>query len=80
MVADVERDEVIAIKRAGWSGVGDGRRSRGSCPSSTVSLRLPELSTGQARKVDVLVLSDGYVGLEHRIMGVEIPESGTRTS
>ena len=74
MVCDVANDEVIAIKRAGW-GQGAGKSVKvDSRPTAKVSLKLPEPSRdGKGRKVDVIVLSDTYVGLEHRLMGIDIP-------
>lgn len=74
LVCDVARDEVIAIKRAGWS-QGPGKSVKvDSRPTAKVSLKLPEPSRdGKGRKVDVIVLSDTYVGLEHRLMGIDIP-------
>ena len=74
IVADVARDEVVAVKRVGWSaGPGRGVPGPGSSPTARTVVRLPEPEGGLARKLDVLVVSDGYVGLEHRIMGVDIP-------
>ena len=74
IVCDAARDEVLAVKRAGWS-QGQGKPvGKGSRPNSKVTFKLPEPDgDGVGRKVDVLVLSDAYVGLEYRIMGVEIP-------
>ncbi|KAK9771279.1 putative Helicase mug81 [Seiridium cardinale] len=74
VVCDAARDEVIAVKRAGWS-QGPGKSvAVGSRPTAKVHLKLPEPDQeGKGRKVDVLVLSDAYIGLEYRLMGVEIP-------
>ncbi|CAM1511342.1 Fc.00g088550.m01.CDS01 [Cosmosporella sp. VM-42] len=73
IVADVARDEVIAVKRAGWS-AGQGRKLQaGVKPTARATIKLPEASDGKARKLDVLVVSDGYVGLKHEVLGVEIP-------
>ncbi|KAG9255856.1 Sec63 Brl domain-containing protein [Emericellopsis atlantica] len=77
IVADVARDEVFAVKRVGWySGPpGGGSAARklapGSRPSARANIKLPEST--QDRKVDVLVVSDGYIELEKRVEGVEIP-------
>ncbi|ETS83852.1 helicase mug81 [Pestalotiopsis fici W106-1] len=74
VVCDVANDEIIAVKRAGWS-QGPGKSvAVGSRPTAKVNLKLPEPAQGgKARKYDVLVLSDAYVGLEYKVMGVEIP-------
>jgi antiviral helicase SLH1 len=79
LVADVQRDEVLAIKRVGWpmghsKNGGRAALNPGSRPSVRALVKLPEPEPGQPpRKIDVIVASDGYVGLEHRILGVEIP-------
>ncbi|KAK3318437.1 Sec63 Brl domain-containing protein [Apodospora peruviana] len=89
VIADVERDEVIAVKRLGWSsgGSGGGKGSGvdvGSKPQARAVIKLPppeptswqverDGEAGMTRKVDVLVLSDGYVGIEYRKLGVEVP-------
>ncbi|UNI21844.1 RNA helicase [Purpureocillium takamizusanense] len=76
VVADVERDEVIAVKRVGWSAgssSGAGRKPGrgGSAPSARATIRLPEPVEGQRRKMDVLVVSDAYIGLEYSIPRVD---------
>ncbi|OTA69437.1 Sec63 Brl domain-containing protein [Hypoxylon sp. EC38] len=77
IVCDVARDEIIGIKRAGWSqGPGAKTLQVGTKPTAKTMLRLPEPDrdgNGNGRKVDVLVLSDAYIGMEYRVMGVEIP-------
>lgn len=73
VVADVDRDEVVAIKRVGWSAAGSAKGlDSGSRPSARATLKLPEGSPGRSRRVDVLVVSDAYVGLEHRVLGVDL--------
>ncbi|OTB06369.1 hypothetical protein M426DRAFT_319104 [Hypoxylon sp. CI-4A] len=90
IVCDTARDEILGVKRAGWSSQkGPGAKAKGksnantntnaslqvgSKPTAKTTLRLPEPDkNGNGRKVDVLVLSDAYIGMEYRIMGVEIP-------
>ncbi|KAI1074958.1 Sec63-domain-containing protein [Whalleya microplaca] len=74
VLCDIARDEVLAVKRAGWS-QGPGSAARvGSRPSAKAVLKLPEPEKhGDGRKVDVIVLSDAYIGMEHRVLGVDIP-------
>lgn len=84
MLADVANDEVFAVKRVGWgskeqSGIGNGgklskaKEDRGIKGLVKANLRVhPELV---GRKIDVLVVSDAYIGMEHRIEGVEIPQA-----
>lgn len=80
LVADVERDELIAVKRLAWSTgpshVKDDRRS-GSFPNARTTVKLPPSDDGTERRVDILVVSDGYIGLEHRLMGIAIPARPT---
>ncbi|KAI1093636.1 Sec63-domain-containing protein [Rostrohypoxylon terebratum] len=89
VVCDVARDEIIGVKRVSWSQKGaassnNNKKSSnakqsagvqvGSMPTAKTVLKLPEPGVGDGpRKVDVLVLSDAYVGMEYRVMGVEIP-------
>ncbi|KAJ0159223.1 putative helicase mug81 [Colletotrichum tanaceti] len=70
VLADPARDEVIAVKRAGWS-QGPGRSiAIGSKPSTRANIKVPEAAQG--RKLEVVVVSDAYIGLEYRV-GVDIP-------
>lgn len=80
VVGDLARDEVYAIRRMGWSslggaGAGAGKSaSVGSRPSARAYIKLPEgPAAAEKRVVDVLVLSDGYVGMQYQILGVEVP-------
>lgn len=74
VVCDKARDEVIAIKRVGWS-QGPGQSVKvGSKPTAKALIKLPEPDrNGNGRKVDVLVLSDGYIGMQYEVLGVDIP-------
>ncbi|TQN73136.1 putative helicase mug81, partial [Colletotrichum shisoi] len=70
VLADPAHDEVIAVKRAGWS-QGPGRSiAVGSKPSTRANIKVPEAAQG--RKLEVVVVSDAYIGLEYRV-GVDIP-------
>lgn len=69
VVGDLARDEVYAIKRLGWAQGAGKVAAVGSRPSAKASIKVPD----DARKLDVLVLSDGYVGVQYRVLGVEIP-------
>ena len=73
VVGSVATDQVVAVKRVGWALGGGKGAGVGSKPSAKATLRLPESTRSQAQKLDVLVVSDGYVGLEYRVMGVEVP-------
>ncbi|KAK3687651.1 activating signal cointegrator 1 complex subunit 3 [Podospora appendiculata] len=77
VVADLASDEIIAVKRVGWSAGGGAKRTVdvGSRPMARAVIKLPGGGAlgAQARKLDVLVFSDAYVGMEYRVLGVEIP-------
>ncbi|KAI0200356.1 Sec63 Brl domain-containing protein [Astrocystis sublimbata] len=74
VVCDKARDEIIAVKRVGWS-QGPGQTVNvGSKPTARTTIKLPEPEKdGSGRKVDVLVLSDGYIGMKYELLGVDIP-------
>ncbi|RYP91232.1 hypothetical protein DL770_002624 [Monosporascus sp. CRB-9-2] len=74
VVCDVARDEILAVKRAGWN-QGPGQSvDVGAIPTTKTVIKLPEPNRdGNARNVDVLVLSDAYVGMEYKVLGVNIP-------
>lgn len=77
VVGDLAKDEVYAIKRLSWA-QGPGKvASIGSKPSAKATIKVPEVvhdaQSGNVSKLDVLVLSDGYVGMQHQVLGVEIP-------
>ncbi|KAG6007545.1 hypothetical protein E4U21_005846 [Claviceps maximensis] len=79
LIADLSRDEVLAVKRLTWTGPA-GQPSTLSAAARPVVIKLPEPTNGHAtggRKVDVLVVSDGYIGLEYRLPGVDIPAPPT---
>ncbi|KAL2755168.1 hypothetical protein ACRALDRAFT_2028351 [Sodiomyces alcalophilus JCM 7366] len=52
-------------------GRGDGSLQVGARPTARANIKLPE--SAQGRKLDVLVVSDAYIGLEHRVRGLDIP-------
>ena len=79
VVADLARDEVLALRRIGWqqsaagagrSQGGGGRRAGGHHTSRTVFRLAP---TGGGRRVEVLVVSDAYVGMTWRAEAIEAP-------
>ncbi|KAI1497345.1 Sec63 Brl domain-containing protein [Biscogniauxia marginata] len=74
IVCDLGKDEILAIKRVGWS-QGPGQSvNTGSRPTAKAVIKLPGPDKdGNGRKVDMLVISDAYVGMEYRMLGVDIP-------
>ena len=92
LVADVARDEILALKRASWqpgSGPSSGSTSarengRGGRPTARVSLNFKGSDVedrirdrDRDRKLEVRVVSDTYIGLEWRVGEVEIPRLGS---
>ena len=71
IVADAAKDEVLALKRVNWPSMGEKGSGGGIKPATRSIIKLsPETVE---RKVNVLVVSDAYVGMEWRIEGVEVP-------
>ncbi|PSS00629.1 activating signal cointegrator 1 complex subunit 3 [Coniella lustricola] len=82
IVGDLARDEVYAIKRVSWTPSQQRQQPQqqkgvavGSKPTARASVKLPEAGSigSDKRNVDVLVLSDGYVGMQYQVLGVDIP-------
>lgn len=67
VVIDPAKDEVVALKRVGW-GVGSGVGSR---PTAQGTVKLEGVRGD--RRLDVRVVSDGYLGMEVKVGGVEVP-------
>ena len=73
-------NELLAVKRVGWNaskGHGRGQSSPdldiGARLSARTIVKLPPGTAG--KKVDVLTVSDGYMGLEWRIVGYQVPQA-----
>ncbi|KAL2891261.1 Antiviral helicase SLH1 [Ceratocystis lukuohia] len=87
MLCDAENDEIVAVKRAGWSPPSSPQQKqeqqrenrnkptlkRGTKPRKIhVTLKIPP--TMQGRKLQVRVVSDAYIGIEQSV-DVEIPRA-----
>jgi len=70
LVADPAKDEVLALKRINWPPV-EKIRGSGNKPTCRSAVMLSPESV--ARRVDVLVVSDSYVGMVWSVKGVELP-------
>ncbi|KAK4697758.1 antiviral helicase SLH1, partial [Lecanoromycetidae sp. Uapishka_2] len=74
VVSDPAKDEVLALKRINWPPAEKVRASGGK-PTSRSAIKLsPEIVE---RKVEVLVISDSYVGMVWRVEAVEVPAAPT---
>lgn len=103
ILADEKQDEILALKRIGWSSsssfISDDdhevippttplsepkKKTARPRPSLLLhaksTLKLPPQSHRAPRIVDVLVVSDAYIGMVWRVTGIEIPLSSTSTS
>lgn len=71
VVADPAKDEVLALKRINWPPTGKRGGRSAIKPTSRSTIKLtPE---NAERKIDVLLLSDAYVGMVWSVKGVELP-------
>lgn len=75
VVSNPKKDEIVALKRISWpSKIEHGRGkvggSRGKAMTRT-SIRLPPAD--EERTLEVKVVSDGYLGMEWKVEGIEVP-------
>ncbi|KAL8706297.1 MAG: hypothetical protein Q9201_000616 [Fulgogasparrea decipioides] len=69
LATDPAKDEIIALKRVSWPVAEQGRRP--PVPTGNAAFKLkPE---GRERKLEVLVVSDAYVGMVWKIGDVDVP-------
>ncbi|KAI1431506.1 Sec63 Brl domain-containing protein [Xylaria sp. CBS 124048] len=74
IVCDKAKDDIIAVKRVGWTQGPNQSVKVGTKPTAKAVIKLPEpYKHSNGRKVDVLVLSDGYIGMQYEISDVAIP-------
>ena len=83
VVADVAKDEIVALKRANWPSVEDGKgngqggtngssgRGYRGRPQARAIIKLPDSEVD--RKVDAWVFSDAYIGMVWKVEGLEVP-------
>ena len=70
VVADPAKDELLALKRINWPSTEQGS---GNPRKPTVKTTVKLEPNSVIRKVDVIVVSDAYIGMEWKIEGVEVP-------
>jgi antiviral helicase SLH1 len=64
-------DDLLALKRLGWPLSFDKGNSRIAKPNCQSRIKLPDVT--QERLVDLVVRSDGYIGMEWKAEKIEIP-------
>ena len=89
MITASGTENVLGLKRANWPGIASGANTtgvrqkggaggsgrRGGKLEANVRMRVPEeLGLAGDVKVDVLVMSDAYPGMEWRVVGVVVPQ------
>ncbi|MCJ1472691.1 hypothetical protein MMC13_001340 [Lambiella insularis] len=75
IVTERGKDEVVALRRIGWTS-GDGKnRSAQKTGSNRVSARAPIKipESDRERLFDIWVVSDSYIGLQWKVEAVEVP-------
>jgi antiviral helicase SLH1 len=65
LVSEHGKSELVALKRVGWAQTGGGKLS------ARANIKLP--ASHHDRQFDVVVMSDGYIGLDWRLEKVVVP-------
>ncbi|KAH8587559.1 Sec63 Brl domain-containing protein [Bisporella sp. PMI_857] len=76
ILCDEAKDEILGIKRVGWSAGSKGEKFAES--NARTTLKFPEEEGGgfkDGRKVDVWVASDGYLGMLYKVDNIEVPDA-----
>lgn len=69
MLVESGKDEIIALKRLGWPQT--RYQISGGKAKARSSLKIPQ--SDDERRMDVIVMSDGYIGMEWRLDGLDVP-------
>jgi len=75
ILCDEAKDEILGIKRASWSAGNQGNKTVQGTTRTT--LKFSEEEGGgfkDGRRMQVLIVSDGYVGMLYKIGGIEVPD------
>jgi len=75
ILCDEGKDEILGIKRAGWSAGTRGDKSVQGTARTT--MKFSEEEGGgfrDGRKMEVWVASDGYMGMLYKVGGIEVPD------
>ena len=71
VITDPAKDEMLALKRVSWPPVKKSNSKRSDKPTWRSVIKLNAENVG--RKINVLLLSDSYVGMIWQVHGVEVP-------
>ena len=77
ILCDEAKDEILGIKRVGWSAGNRGDANKQVQGSTRTTLKFSEEEGGgfkDGRKMEVWVVSDGYTGMIYKIGGIEVPD------
>ena len=73
LVFEASRGNLVALKRVSWTSMGGSQNQHRSQSTARTVVKLPH--DREARMVNVSVLSDGYIGMEWSLEGIEIPKA-----
>ena len=73
LICEVGRKDLVALKRVSWASTGTAQNRKGSQSTAKSVIRLPQ--SRKTRMMDVSVLSDGYIGMEWNLKGIEVPKA-----
>jgi len=68
------RDEIVALRRVGWQSGDSGRGKGDGSFKKEASTRITLPEELEVQKLNVTVLSDGYILMMWTLEGIEIPE------
>ena len=69
MLVGSGKDEIIALKRVSWPQFGN----RASASTAKIKTTIKVSQSNDKRRMDVVVKSDGYIGMEWRLSGLDVP-------
>ena len=75
LVTSSNGSEILALKRANWPNF----QQKGGKGALTSNVRMKLEDAKRERKVDVLLLSDSYPGMEWNVHGVVVPRNEIET-
>lgn len=71
LISDATNGEILALKRVSWQTPDKSKVSTTSKLTTKATIKLPQ--SPDERKVQVAIVSDGYIGMTWRLENVEVP-------